>query len=616
MTSGDVTIRRLTLHVPDRRDSSRDRGGAASAARSRIERLLNQIDWQPSGYRAGQVWVIRRLINLPPLDARHDREWIAAVERALDDLFRRAVRVKAGTAPGNMANADSLLFEDRADWLALLTLEVVGGQVWTRWYWQSTLSELPARYPGALLASAWSRFPEHLPAALDMLPAAQIERAVALFAPAEVNRVVGTLHERYALPADIFSVTIPDAPDGAAVEIARPAAPWERWTPPLPTAITPQARYLYGLIFTLSRAPGYARSAAFARSASTWLERALAREHLAPHIPVAADRPRRLEVRPGIVDERTDSVSPSVDSQTREMSLVPPVRDDFTLPPSRIQAGEQMESEFATDLLSECSTDPLADLKTTAAHTGHERHTALGGVLFLIHALAWLDLPGLHGEYVGGWAWLDVFARALLGAVPDDPIWDALRKLDRREERALIGAGWAPGEFRLSRRTVQRYLAGGWRAGLHDRRLLLARGGVLVLDTSVPDSSDDHTIAAAICEYTEEDSPDWEEGDLPAPFVVPPSLRMVAGDGLIGWMARVMPCLIHLLRRGLGDPALSIHEIARRVLEQSGYLEITRTHVDLFLPLDSADIALRRAGLDRNPGWLPDYGRIVQFHYT
>ena len=90
---------------------------------------------------------------------------------------------------------------------------------------------------------------------------------------------------------------------------------------------------------------------------------------------------------------------------------------------------------------------------------------------------------------------------------------------------------------------------------------------------------------------------------------------MVAGDGVIGWVARAMPGLVHLLRRGFGDPALPIQEIARRLLEQSGHLEITRTHVALFLPLDSADIVLRRAGLDRSPGWLPDYGRIVQFHY-
>jgi hypothetical protein len=109
--------------------------------------------------------------------------------------------------------------------------------------------------------------------------------------------------------------------------------------------------------------------------------------------------------------------------------------------------------------------------------------------------------------------------------------------------------------------------------------------------------------------------PRWEQGELPAPFVLPPDLRMLAGEGAIGWMAGAMLCLIHLLRRGLGDPVLPVPALAQRVLAQSGHLEITRTHVDLFLPLDSADIGLRRAGLDRSPGWLPDYGRIVQFHY-
>jgi len=35
----------------------------------------------------------------------------------------------------------------------------------------------------------------------------------------------------------------------------------------------------------------------------------------------------------------------------------------------------------------------------------------------------------------------------------------------------------------------------------------------------------------------------------------------------------------------------------------------------LVTDLNQIWLPARRAGLDRNPGWLPDYGRVVLFHY-
>lgn len=52
-----------------------------------------------------------------------------------------------------------------------------------------------------------------------------------------------------------------------------------------------------------------------------------------------------------------------------------------------------------------------------------------------------------------------------------------------------------------------------------------------------------------------------------------------------------------------------------RLVTRAGGVSLTATHVDIVLPLDGADARVRRAGLDRDPGWLPWFGRIVQFHY-
>jgi hypothetical protein len=52
------------------------------------------------------------------------------------------------------------------------------------------------------------------------------------------------------------------------------------------------------------------------------------------------------------------------------------------------------------------------------------------------------------------------------------------------------------------------------------------------------------------------------------------------------------------------------------LIRRPGYIALTRTHLDVFFALRDADIRVRRAGLDLDPGWLPWYGRVVLFHYV
>ena len=52
-----------------------------------------------------------------------------------------------------------------------------------------------------------------------------------------------------------------------------------------------------------------------------------------------------------------------------------------------------------------------------------------------------------------------------------------------------------------------------------------------------------------------------------------------------------------------------------RLVARRGRVFVTAMHVDLTLPLADADAAVRRAGLDLDPGWRPSLGRILAFHY-
>jgi hypothetical protein len=86
--------------------------------------------------------------------------------------------------------------------------------------------------------------------------------------------------------------------------------------------------------------------------------------------------------------------------------------------------------------------------------------------------------------------------------------------------------------------------------------------------------------------------------------VAPPAWR---------WLRRARGFLGALLSDLLG-PDVAGASLAES-LRADGQLVVSRTHVDLVLALDGICLPIRRAGLDRDPGWRPDLGRIVLFHF-
>jgi len=55
------------------------------------------------------------------------------------------------------------------------------------------------------------------------------------------------------------------------------------------------------------------------------------------------------------------------------------------------------------------------------------------------------------------------------------------------------------------------------------------------------------------------------------------------------------------------------------IVHRDGRVWLTRTDLDVTFPLASADLRIRRIGLDIDPGWLPwfgECGRVVRFHYS
>jgi hypothetical protein len=51
------------------------------------------------------------------------------------------------------------------------------------------------------------------------------------------------------------------------------------------------------------------------------------------------------------------------------------------------------------------------------------------------------------------------------------------------------------------------------------------------------------------------------------------------------------------------------------LVRRPGRCAATRTHLDLFFDGREADLRIRRAGLDLDPGWVPWLGKVIHFHY-
>lgn len=195
--------------------------------------------------------------------------------------------------------------------------------------------------------------------------------------------------------------------------------------------------------------------------------------------------------------------------------------------------------------------------------------TRLGGVLFLYHVLRWLNLPHVWDARISAWAAIETLACALLGGryFPDDPVWAMLAALDNREPGARIGENITE--------TLRFSLPFVW---------LEHYGHTL---ESIPTTDNWPT-----------DADNW---------IAPQAAE---------WLRGALPVIRALLAAAIAEPQIEPEALAGAVLLKGGRISISNTHIDLYLHTDAADTRLRRAGLDLDPGWVPDLGYIVLFHYT
>jgi hypothetical protein len=254
----------------------------------------------------------------------------------------------------------------------------------------------------------------------------------------------------------------------------------------------------------------------------------------------------------------------------------------------------------------------------------HGVDTRLAGVLYLLNLLTHLDVSEAFGVWcrrgkVGPWGLLDLVARGLLGEEApdplDDPLWDALARLDHRQPGTPPGTGV---EGRAAVTLPARWVSdaadgtGGWRWASRGGRLCVWNTAGWPLATAPRDRRAGEAQARTLLRRAGApllglrrrpfaESP-LDPLDGPAASTLPAAVRP--------WLAVVLPFFRYRLRRALGTET-GIEDLLR----QPGRLFLTSSHVDLVQPVEAIALPVRRAGLDRDPGWLPAFGRVVSFHF-
>ena len=627
-------------------------------ARLRLSHLLQSTNFTPAGFPPQSILIVRHALSTRPISLTSFRlgsEWETEVRENLTGLCRRAVRPVRGIVP---AGAQAVLFADIGEWLACLGLSVQAQRVEQEWYWRARLRN-EAISSSLTLVRRWISAPRFVPAAMAHLAEWDCVNAVLkLFSPGESNTIFAALADEWGLPKQdlppaspikaaavapsFFTVerassSLPSidgftshrqaklAKGGEAEEgpfsqaridrdsDAEPAPPWQLWLPSLERScetLPLETQRLLASAVALFHAPALARSTTFAAEVTRWLfaiaRRQAAQLNAAP-LPRAASAVRAPAIK------FDDSAGPTAAQNFAEGSP---------------RIGRVTSNEAGATAVSK--TELWRFWRNLSGY-----QTRIGGVLFLLNLLQQTRLPECFDEeldlsrHVSQWGLLELLGKALLGPsaedFADDPLWMILQLLDDRAPGDVPGVSLPePDKYRMPAEWLKRFvdpdepLCVGGSAGR--LRLYHRSGEFTVIDCALDELNVAEQTAAELKRYQAQgvsarlaETGTLEE-ELRGLFLQ--RMRRLAEwsslpRSMQRWMSWTFPFLNYVLVRALGEdtgPALLL-------LQKTGTLYCTATHVDLVMRMDQIALPVRRAGLDADPGWLPDLARVVSFHF-
>jgi hypothetical protein len=468
------------------------------------------------------------------------------------------------------------------------------------------------------------------------------------------------------------------APSGAASEPPfsvnrRSPPPWVRWCPQAGSSyheLPVVTQHLLGISVALFHAPTVARSKKFAREIGDWIESSLG-PAVEPNRSAQSARhePARAVAEPDRISMESGSAIPFEDQEPPN----PPVVAPAEITPRANNKVEKREASPSSKPAGRSSTPSTASRRSnrerTARQTRHretttpsapaERNviesaepplsrdqwealegvdTRIGGVLCLLNLVLCLDLPecfddesGLS-DHISSWGVTELlgreFLRALDESFDDDNLWKLLEQLDGRNSGDTIAPGLnGDSDYRIPVKWLERFFDGPheWVVVPARRRLVIRDQtvGYPVIDVSVNGANRKVLETNEVARYRGEG---LEIRLIHAPRA--PGLHRWRASSAKGisygqarvaplkqWISRVFPFVRHVLFRAIGEEGMDDSSFARMLIKH-GRVYCTTTHLDLVMGLNDISLPFRRAGLDLNPGWVPDLMRVVSFHFS
>lgn len=548
------------------------RHGDPLSLRLRLGRVLSSIDLTPRGLPPTAIVCFKRvrdprpgLLDLSSRSLQSTFEWERALKEHLADLISRAPRTAADRKAA--WNADCVIFLDEADLLASLASDWCREEIQSRWWW-------PVLLKGPIvgrreLVTRWRDAPEHVPAALERLGPRKIE-FVQKLSDAEADALLEVVVRRFALhaiapvarePGVINEpvVVIPREAKFVAHRVATPA-PWRKFIIEIRNEqlSLAQERFL-GVSLMLLRAPAVVRTRKFATEMAIW-QRIATEGFVEPSVRVTHERLESQAPTP-----TTTKTVPATASTVPDESPAPfrSVLNPITpLPTGReIKSVKSVVHESEPDVFFENTR-----IESVAAVPREEIATTIEEKREEIE--------------------VEVEARVA------EEVVRSVDAIHHVEYVPVTETNFA-GVFYLVNLGI--YL------GLYGDFTMPAEPGIELNIWDFVALAGRELIGDEI-----EDDPVWSLlADLAG--------REDSLEPMQPWLTELMPSVRRRLRAALGlDETIDPGPL---LIAHSGRVRVTETHIDVFLLLAELPIAIRFAGLDRDPGWVPAAGRFIAFHF-
>lgn len=618
------------------------RAHARDTAHSAALRLLAtgwlaRLQTQAHGLPHDAIVLVRRLQTQPDAGpGPRDQAWLNAADKAWSSTLADASRLQPGQAVP--AAASAVWFADRAELLVNLLHDLAQGRLAQAWWWPLALGR--GRAVGGLTDAAWQLLHGHvrlLPMAMQQLPPAQARAAWASGSVVQQQALLQLLvqqfgvHAAWVEPAQAPDPSRAGAPDATTTDfvalcrqLANDPTPLRRppaasgastaseWLPPLETgrqsaggvASSADRRHEAAAPVDLPRAA--ATSAAPGRDRSSQPVQARQTKPEKPSLaidkasPAHVDQPRPVpeSAAPTPVSpaaERSDRPSARTDAATPGAGSTPmPARSRRALLPSPVPGDLQHPAPAAQDWPAPAASCHL--------------HSPRAGLLLLLNAALAMGLygdfsqPGLPGLALHPWHWLWLAARELHGpAMSDDPLAQWLHVAGGQDSVPdQAGAAWRPDAATLK----------PWSSDSRPWLLLHSpqRRAVVLRHPA--------GFTVARLDGVDELPALWTQLEMPPPpLLLRPRTRLHRPRDPLH---DLWPCLwarLTLALHGHAPPAASAKAKARWATAQAGRVEISSSRVRAVFTLGQWPLALRLAGLDRNPGWIPAAGCELVFDF-